>query len=71
MSHVDLIHVFHKLSSCLFANVFVQSAAKIIGNVVFTIGECARSAESAHNGAGFTFDAGFDLITVNRAVTLL
>ena len=24
-----------------------------------------------HNGAGFTFDAGFDLITVNRAVTLL
>ena len=71
MGHIDLVHIFHKLSRCFFADVLIQSTAKIVGNVVFTIGERARSAESAHNRAGFTFDAGFDLVTVNRAVTLL
>ena len=40
MCHVDVIYILHQLSSSLLTNIFVQSTAKIIGNVIFTIREC-------------------------------
>ena len=71
MCHVDVIYILHQLSSSLLTNIFVQSTAKIIGNVIFTIRECASAAETAHNRAGLTLNAGFHLFTVDWAVTLL
>ena len=64
--HVNLIDILHQLQSFLFADVFIKCAAKIIGNIIFTIGKCSRTAESAHDRTALAVNAAFDLLAVNR-----
>ena len=71
VGHVDLIHIFHQIQGPLFADVFVEGAAKIIGNVVFSVRKCACAAETAHNGAAFAADAAFDGGAVDGAGALV
>ena len=68
--HVDVVHVAHQLHGLLLADVLVQRAAELVGQVVFAVGERARAAEAVHNGAGLAVDAGLDLVAVNGTVPL-
>ena len=71
IAHIYLIHVVHQIKRVLFADVFVQSSAEIVGDVVFTVGECSRTAKAAHNRTALTADTGLDLFSVNRATALV
>ena len=65
VGHVDLVDVTHQLQRLGLAQILVKRAAKIIGNVVFSVGKSACAAETAHNGAVFAGNTGFDLNAVN------
>ena len=65
VGHVDLIDVAHQLQRSGLAQILVKRAAKIVGNVVFSVGKGACAAETAHNGAAFAGNTGFDLNAVN------
>ena len=71
VGHVDLVNVVHEVERLLLADVFVQRAAKVVGDVIFSVGKSACSAESVHDRAGLTLDTAFDFVTVDRAVALL
>jgi hypothetical protein len=60
----------HKIQRALFADVFVKSAAKVIGNIIFSVGKSSRASESAHNGAALAVDAGFYFFSVDGAFAL-
>ena len=66
--HVDLIHVFHQLQGPLLADVLVQGAAELVGDVVLAVGKGPGPAEAVHNGAGGALDAGLHLVPVNGTV---
>ena len=66
--HVDFVHIFHQLQGLLFADVFVQGAAELVGDVVFAVGKGPGPAEAVHNGAGGALDAGLHLHAVNGTV---
>ena len=65
VGHVDLVDVAHQLQRSGLAQILVKRAAKIVGNVVFSVGKSACAAETAHNGAAFAGNTGFDLNAVN------
>ena len=69
--HVDLIHILHQLQRLLFADVLVEGAAELIGDVILSVGEGAGAAEAVHNGAGGAVNAAFDLHTVNGTAAAL
>ena len=68
---VDFIHVIHQLQGLLPADVLVQRPAKIIGNVVLSVGERSGAAEAVHNGASRAVDAGFYILSVDGTFSLL
>ena len=68
--HVDLIHILHQVYGFLLADILIERTAEIIRDIVFSVRECARTAEAAHNGAGFTADTALDLIPVDRTMSL-
>ena len=70
VGHVDLVHVLHQLNGLLAADMLVERAAKIIGDVVFSVGKSTRAAEAAHNRAGMAADAAFDFHSVDGAAPL-
>ena len=37
---IDLIHIMHQIQGLFFADILVQGAAKVIGDIIFSIGEC-------------------------------
>lgn len=71
MADVNLIDVVHQINRLFASDVLIQRAAEIIRNIVFSIGESACSAKSAHDRTGRTFDTGFHLLAVNRTTALL
>ena len=46
-----------------------DNAAKVIGDIVLAIGESSRPAETAHDGAGGTANAGFYFISIDGTAT--
>ena len=70
VGHVDLVDVVHEVERLLFADLLVQRAAKVVGDVILAVGKRARAAEAAHDRAALAADAGLDLIAVDGAVTL-
>ena len=70
VGHVDLVDIVHEVERLLFADVLVQRAAEVVGDVVFAVGKCARAAETAHDRAALAADAGLDLVAVDGAVAL-
>ena len=67
VAQVDLVHIVHQLQRLLLADVFVKRTAKVVGNIIFSVGESARTAETAHDRAALAADAGFDFISVDGA----
>ena len=69
--HVDLVHIVHQLQRLVLADVLIESAAELVGDVIFTVGESACTAKAVHNGAGLALDAGLDLHAVDGALALM
>ena len=65
---IDLIHVFHQIQGSLFSDMLVKSSAEVVGDIVFSIGKCTGTAETAHDRAGFAADTGFYFFAVDGAV---
>ncbi len=70
VGEVDLIHIFHQLESLLLADVLVERAAEVIGDIVFSVREGAGAAESAHDRAGAAADALRDRLAVDGTASL-
>ena len=70
VAKIDLVHIAHQIQSLLFADIFIQRSAKIIGNVIFSIRERACSAKAAHNTTAFAADAGFHLLPIDGTAPL-
>ena len=68
VAQIDGINIFHEFRGSLFADVLVERAAEIVGDVVLAVGECARAAKAAHDGAALAVDAGFHFLAVNRTL---
>mgnify|MGYP003297984439 CR=1 FL=1 len=71
VAHIDLIHIVHQIQSALLADILIQRAAEIVGDIVFAVGKCTCTAETAHNRTAFAVDAGFNFITVDGTVPLV
>ena len=71
VGHIDAVHIFHQFKSPFSSDVLIEGAAKIVGDIVFSIGKSSRPAKSVHDGAGLTLDTAFDLISVNGTMALL
>ena len=70
VGHVDLVDIVHQIERLLLADVLIERAAEIVGDIVFSIGKCTGTAETAHDRAALAADAGLDLVAVNGAVAL-
>ena len=71
VAHVYIVDVTHKFKRRLFADMFVQTAAEIVGYIIFPVRKRSRAAEARHNRAGFAVNAGFDFFAVDRALSLI
>ena len=70
IGHVDGIYILHQVKGFAFADVLMQGATELGGNIIFPVREGAGTAEAVHNGAGWTINAVLNLVTVNRAFPL-
>ena len=70
VGHIDVVHIRHQGQSLLLADIFVERAAELVGDVVLAVGKRARAAEAVHDGAGGAFDAGFHLDAVDGTAAL-
>ena len=68
---VDLIDIVHQLQSLGLADIFIESSAKLIRDVILTVGKCACAAEAVHNRAGLAADARLDLFAVDGAFSFI
>ena len=71
VGHVDGIHILHQVDGLLLADMLIERAAKLVGDVVLAVGKRARAAEAAHDAAGLALDTGLDLLAVDGAAALL
>ena len=71
VAHIDLVHITHQLYGLLLAHVLIKRAAEIVGDIIFSVGKSARTAETAHNGTAGTAHTGLHLIAVYGTVALL
>ena len=65
--HIDLIHILHQLDCLCLADIFIQSSAKIIGDIVLSVRESACTAKPAHDRTALALDTALYLLSVNRA----
>jgi len=65
MHQVQFIYIFHQLCGCILADMLVQSSAKLIGDIIFSVGESACTAKSLHDRTGFAVDTGFYFLSVD------
>ena len=70
VAEVYLVHILHQLDGLLLADIFVQRAAELVCNVVFSVRKSARAAEAAHNIAHGALRADLHLFPVYRAAAL-
>ena len=70
VAQIDLVYIVHQLQRLLFADIFIQRAAEIVGDVIFAVRKRTGAAKAAHDRAGFAADAAFYLVAVNGAAAL-
>ena len=70
VGEVYLVHIAHEVDGLLLADMLIERAAELVGDVVLAVGERARAAEAAHNAAHRAFHAGLDLFAVDGAFAL-
>ena len=68
---VYFIDIHHEVDRFLLADMLIERAAELVGDVVLTVGESARAAEAAHYIADIALDAGLDLFAVDGASALI
>ena len=61
----------HQIHGLLLADILMQCAAEVIGNVILTVRECTGAAEAAHDRAALAADAGLDLVSIDGTVPLI
>ena len=66
MHQIQFIYIFHQFCGCILADMLIQRSAKLIGDIIFSIGESACTAKSFHDRTCFTVDTGFYFLSVNR-----
>ena len=71
MGEIDGIHIMHQLQRLLFADMFVERSAEVVGNVVFAVTESACSAKSGHDRAALAAYAGLDPVPIDRTMPFL
>ena len=71
VTHIDLVHIVHQFQGLLLADILIQSAAEVVGDIVLSVRECTGTAETAHNGAALAADTALYLIAVNGTVSLI
>ncbi len=71
VAEIDGVHILHELSGACLADVLVEGAAEVVGDVVFAVREGAGAAEAVHDGAGLAPEAGLHLHAVDGALALL
>ena len=69
--HVDIINVFHQLDCLALADMLIQSSAKIIGNIIFSVRKRTCTAETAHNRTSLTVDTVLYLFAIDWALSFL
>ena len=70
VAHIDLVDIVHELQRLLLADIFIQGAAEVVGDVVLAVREGACTAEAAHDAAALAADTGLDLVAVDGAAAL-
>ena len=60
----------HQLHGLLLADIFIERAAEVIRQVIFSVGKRARAAEAVHDRARRTADAVLDSLPVNGTSAL-
>ena len=66
---VDLVDILHQLDGSFLSDILVERAAEIVRDVVLSIRESTGTTETAHDRAAVTVNTGFDLFTIDRALT--
>ena len=69
--HVDLVHILHQPDRPGLADVLIQCPAKIIRYIVLSVGECSRTAKTAHDRTAPALDTALYLVAVDRTVPLV
>ena len=69
--HIDIIHILHEVYGLDLADVLIQTSAKVICDIVLSIGKCTCTTKSAHDRAAITSHAAIDLCAVYRAFSSL
>ena len=70
VADVDFVDVVHQLHGLLLADIFIERAAEVIRQVIFSVGKRARAAEAVHDRARRTADAVLDSLPVNGTSAL-
>ena len=70
VADVDLVDIVHQLHGLLLADIFIERAAEVIRQVIFSVGKRARAAEAVHDRARRTADAVLDSLPVNGTSAL-
>ena len=71
VGHVDVIYIFHQVQGPLLADILVEGAAEIVGDVVFSVGKSPRAAEAGHDGAALAANTALDGGAVDGAGPLV
>ena len=71
VGQVDGIHILHQFNGFFLPYMFIEGAAEIVGDIVFSVTEGTGPAEAGHDRAALAADAGFDLVSVYGAVSVL
>ena len=69
--HVDGIHVLHQVDGLPLSDILMERAAKVVGDIILSVGESPGAAEAAHNRAGPAADAAFHPVPIDGAMALL
>ena len=70
MHQVQFIYILHQLCCCFPADMLIQSSAKLVGDIIFSIGKSSCASESFHDGTCFAVDTGFYFFSVNWTFSL-
>jgi GMP synthase PP-ATPase subunit len=68
---IYIVNVAHKIKRLIFADIFIQGTAKIIGDIIFSVGKRTRAAKSAHNRAALASDTVFDFFAIYGAMPFI
>ena len=71
MGYIDLVHILHQVDGRLSADMLIQRSSECIGDIIFSIGKCTCSAESAHDRTSLASDTALHLVPVDRTTALL